>query len=796
MSAIQAIPSPLLCPGLNWLCRRRLATTGGSLRLPGLQGPVEIIRDRWGVPHIYADNTLDVLFGQGFAHAQDRLWQMDFQRRLASGRLAEVLGEAALPVDRWLRVIGMRRLAEAEVALLDPEVRATFDAYAAGVNAWISRGPLPIEFALLRYRPEPWTPADTLVWTKMMAWNLSVNWESEILRAQLIARLGPERAAELEPAYCDHWPCVVPQGADYTDIGHMAEEWVAEARPFVGPPAESGLGSNAWVIAGSRTASGRPILANDMHQLMGVPGIFYQNHLEGGDLHLWGGSFPGVLGIIAGHNRHVAWGMSNGFPDVQDLYIERLRHASDGRIQYQYEGEWHDAQVIRERIGIRGEKTAVEEVVITRHGPIINALAPDFIGEQPLALRWTSLEPETMGKAFHHMTRARNCREFHEALRHWTSPAQNIVSADTEGNICYSFPGRVPIRAKGRGVVPVPGWTGEYEWQGYVPFDELPHLDNPPQGYVASANNRVTDDDYPYHISCDYCSGDRAQRIGELIERGGRIDLPYVQQMQMDLVSPGARVIAAHLGRLEVEEPDLAAVVEFMGHWDGRLTADSPAAAVHEAFVSRLGRLILEDRLGDLTARYTGQGPTPVLAEGSMLGFRAWEWLQRLLFEPDSPWFDRGQGETRDDIMRLALRQAVDHLREKLGPNPGDWAWGKLHTLTYSHTLGRAKPLDRIFNRGPYTLGGDFTTVCATGATPHPAPGNEGVIGPSYRLIVDLGDLRRSLGQLAPGQSGQPGSRHYDDQIQPWFRGEHHPMLLEREDVEREAEARLELRPG
>ncbi len=794
IGAILGTAVGLLNAGYYWLLRRPQARVQGTLRLSGLQNRAEIVRDRWGVPHIYAHSTRDLMFAQGFVHAQDRLWQMDFQRRLVAGRLSEVMGKPTLLVDRWLCILGMRRVVDQEIPLIDDNVHLNLKAYAAGVNARIAQGRLPVEFSLLRYRPEPWTVADTLSWAKMMSWGLSINWESEILRAQLIARLGPEQAAELEPDYFDRWPRIVPPGVDYAGVGSVALERAEAAREFVGPPAQAGLGSNNWVLAGSRTATGAPLLANDIHLPLSLPCIWYENHLIGGDLNVTGITFPGIPGVVSGHNGHVAWGFTNGFADVQDLYMERLRRADDGRVQYEFKGEWLDAEVIREPVHVRGGETVVQEVVVTRHGPIVNDLAPDLAGGQPLALRWTSLEPDTMIHALVGMNRARNCLEFREALRQWTAPIQNMVYADIEGNIAYSFPGKIPIRAKGDGRVPVPGWTGEYEWTGYVPFEALPHLYNPPQGYIATANNRVVDDDYPHFISREFSMGDRVQRIVELIEAQDEIDTAYIKRMHFDLFSPSARIVAGYLGRLEVDDPELAPVVEMMRRWDGELAFDSPAAAVYQVFVRRMIYVALSDKLGDLTVRYAGKGPTPQLAEGSLFGSRALEWLQKTLAEPESHWFDVGGGETRDDVMRLALRETVDFLKAELGPKIDDWAWGKLHTLTYTHTLGRVKPLDRLFNRGPYPLGGDGTTVWATGASRHDLS-SERIIGPPFRFIADLGDLRNSLGLLTPGQSGQPGSRHYDDQVQAWFSGQYHPMLYAREDVEREAKAVLRLLP-
>ncbi len=806
LGIILGVMSGLIGAAYYWLVRRPLPQAQGVMRVPSLQAPVEIMRDRWGIPHIYAHNLRDLMFAQGFVHAQDRLWQMDWQRRLVAGRLSEIVGAATVPLDRWIRALGMRRVAEQEVALIDGEILANLHAYTAGVNRRIALGRLPIEFTLLRYEPEPWTVADTLSWVKMMSWGLSVNWEAELLRAQLIAHLGPDQAAELEPDYPANRPYAVPPGVDYSALGQAALERAQASRPFTGPPARDGLGSNNWVLAGWRTASGKPLLANDMHLSINTPSIWYENHLCSTNprlaeqLNVTGITLPGIPGVISGHNEHVAWGFTNGFADVQDLYIEHLRHTDEGRVQYEFKGEWLDAQVTRQEIGVRGSPPVFEDVVVTHHGPIINAMLQNAPAQQPLALRWTSLEPDTMICALYAMNRARDCIEFRQALRHWMAPIQNTVYADTQGNIGYSFPGKLPIRAKGQGRVPVPGWTGEYEWTGYVPFEELPHLYNPPQGYIATANNRVTDDNYPYFIGHDHCTSDRAQRIIELIEARPKIDLAYIQRMQFDLVLPAARIVAGYLRQLKTDDPELAAVVKLMQDWNGELAADNPAAAVYELFVQRSIHLMLADKLGQLTARYMGQGPTPVLHEGSIFGERAVEWLLQILAEPNSHWFDLGHGETRDDILRLALRETLDILQARLGPKPSDWAWGKLHTLSYIHPLGNVKPLDKLFNRGPYPVGGDANTVCAAGFGHRDLSGSEnvgakGLVGAPFRFIADLGDLRNSWGLLAPGQSGQPGSKHYDDQAQAWFEGHYHPMLFARDDIERAAKAVLWLKP-
>ena len=421
------------------------------------------------------------------------------------------------------------------------------DAYANGVNAYLNTGPLPVEFFLLQYRPEPWIVADTLSWIKMMAWSLSVNWESEILRAHLVARLGPELAAELEPPQLPCWPYAIPPGVEYQRVGSNALERAAAARPFSGPSPYAGLGSNNWVIAGTKTLTGKPLLANDMHLGLTAPSVWYENHLVSNDYSVTGVTFPGIPGVISGHNGQVAWGYTNGFPDVQDIYLEHLKKQPDGSIQAEYNGQWEKIQILHEQIKIKNQKPVTEEVLITRHGPIINVLSPDFCGEQPLALRWTALEPDTMIRGLFSFMRARDCKELHEALKFWTTPVQNVVYADTGGNIGYTFAGKVPIRAKNRGRLPVPGWTDEYEWTGYIPFDSLPHTENPAQGFIVTANNRVVSEDYPVQLDLEPIAGDRAQRISEMIMdnslRDGeeKIDIPFIRRMHFDQVSPSAK---------------------------------------------------------------------------------------------------------------------------------------------------------------------------------------------------------------------------------------------------------------
>ncbi|MGE5602216.1 MAG: penicillin acylase family protein, partial [Nitrososphaerales archaeon] len=745
------------------------------------------------------------------------------------GRLAEVLGPVTIGIDRGMRLLGLYRVAEAEVELLGLESRAELEAYAAGVNACLASQPLPVEFSLLRYRPEPWKPADSLCWAKMMAWALSINWDTELLRARLAEVLGPERAAELEPllpgpvvtggeslgttpyassqgAYSARRPAVQPSTGE--------EEPEADLRSTGGTP-----GSNNWVIAGSRTTTGKPLLASDMHLLLSAPAIWYENHLacsgSNGSLDVTGVSFPGIPYVIAGHNGRVAWGFTNGYPDVQDLFVERLRRSPHG-IEYEHQGRWQPAEVRREEIRVRDAAAVVQEVIVTVHGPIINQLAPglasqpgsDGLPEQPLALCWTALEPSPMVTALRSMNRAGSCSEFREATRGWIVPAQNTVYADIQGNIGYSFSGRVPIRPHGDGRVPVPGWTGDYDWSGWIPFEELPHQENPPQGFIVSANNRPVDDDYPYYIGREFAMADRAERITSLIRGNSKLSVSDMRSMQLDQRPTSLQRLVRRLGELEVAEPDLKGLVTLVKAWDGELTADSAAGAVCEILARLVQKEVMEAKLGQagaaadggapLVERVLGRGPIRGLQDYTFFYHRLWEWLYWALEQPDLHWWDLGHGETRDDVLRIALRRTYNYLAQRLGepelPGYGNWAWGRLHTVTFAHVAGQAPAVSRHFNRGAFPVGGDENTISASGAGVTPDLSTT-VVGPPFRFIADLSDLSRCYGLLAPGNSGRPASPHYDDQIEAWLKGKYHRMLYKREDVEQGARRRLTLTP-
>ena len=782
--------------------RRPLPRTSGTLPLPGLKAPVKVIRDRWGVPHIYAANSEDLFMAQGYVHAQDRLWQMEFQRRAASGQLAELFGTVALDSDRFIRVLGFSRVAQREAETLDDETRRLVEAYVGGVNAFIDQhvGNLPIEFTILRLRPRPWTVADVIVWGKMMALQLAHNWREELVRARLIATVGAERAAALEPRYPDDHPIIVPPGVQYTrTMGQSAIDRAdAVARFF---PDGTGQGSNSWAVAPQRAAGGGAMLANDPHLAITMPSLWYENHLSGGDFHVTGASIPGTPGVVIGHNEHIAWGVTNTRNDVQDLYLETFDPTDPTGLRYEYQGQWETAELVREEIVVRGQREVViEEVRITRHGPIINALLPDqkqgasngqtTHADQPLALRWTALTPGRLLRAVFRLNRAHDWESFRAALVDWTVPPQNFTYADVEGNIGYALGGDIPLRAKGDGRLPVPGWTGEYEWVGVIPHAELPHVLNPPEGFVVTANNRIVGDSYAHPLPAEWMNGYRATRIRQLIEQTPRHDAESFARIHADVRSLPGLELASLAGRLPADDPVAQQARDALATWNGELSADSVGGTIYARLRERLLTTACADA-ADTINLVVGLGAFASLP-GRDFAHRMFPDLLRRLSERDDHFFGE---RTADETLAAAWNATIAELRAELGDDVSTWRYGRIHSLTIRHPLGSLTALATIFNRGPFPTGGDLDTV-NMGFLPREFAGPPFYVAPSYRQICDTADWDRSQSIQPTGQSGHPGSRHYSDFIQPWLNVQYHPMPWSRSRVEEVAASRMTLQPA
>ena len=808
----------IVAGGLAFFLLRPLPRTRGTLRLPGLKGPVEVIRDRWGVPHIYADSSADLFFAQGYVHAQDRLWQMELQRRAGSGRLSEVLGEASLDIDRFFRVLGLYRAAQADLEAMDDETRHILKAYAAGVNAYITsrRGRLSVEFKLLGFQPEPWQPLDTLYWTKVMGWNLGGNWASELIRARLAAKLGADRALDLEPRYPADNPTIVSgkglsKGAKAPPNGWRSEalrdalrlvEDLFQANPVdsepVSPPPglnqEAG-NSNQWVVAGSRSATGEPLLANDTHLPFQMPVGWYQIHLVSEDYNVTGVSFPGLPGVVVGHNERCAWGLTTAWQDAQDLYIEKMN--PDNPHQYEYKGEWQDAELVHEEIRVKGrEEPVVQEVLITRHGPIIS----DLVGEEtPLALRWVALEPSNLLRSALRYNRARNWDEFRAALADWSTPAHNFVYADVEGNIAYLQAGWMPIRAAGYGLAPVPGWTDEYEWQGYLSLDDLPQVYNPESGWLATANNLVVDENYAHFISADLENPCRARRVVDLITSKTGLTADDFARFQRDTYSAQAERFARQLLNLDPRSDQERRALAYLQNWDHNMALHSVATSIYHLCRLRALHVFFDDHLEELADSYVGLGFT-ALGESTPYHGRSFVRLLEILEgEKDEAAFwlrdpQDGSRRSRKALLRQALREALELLEQELGRDMARWTWGRLNKVLFAHPVGSVRPLNLLFNRGPYPTGGDHDTLLRVSGLPR-FPFEPALVGDARRFIADLSDWEECRIVIPGGQSGHVASRHYADLIPLWRRGRFQPMPFERMAVERHARRRLTLTP-
>lgn len=812
----------------------------GEIQVAGLDSAVDIYRDAMGIPHIYASTTHDLFFAQGYVHAQDRFWQMDFWRHIGSGRLSEMFGKGQVETDMFLRTLGWRQTAEAEYAAMSPEARAILDAYTEGVNAYIQGREaveLSLEYLILTgllnpdYTIEAWTPIHSLTWGKAMAWDLGGNMDAEIERAILLQTLTPEQLADLFPPYPQDHPVIVPTigenaakvpGSTFQvpsstfpvqrlDFESLAEK-LALLDAVLGPSGP-GIGSNSWAVAGKLTSTGKPLLANDMHLGIQMPSIWYQVALhcqprsDACPFEVTGFSFAGVPGVIAGHNDKIAWAYTNVGPDVQDLYIEKINPENPN--QYEVNGQWVDFETRQEIIQTGGEPVEMT-VRISRHGPIISEtygplkdeVDPKDPEAQPfvqrsgvelpehyaIALAWTALSPSSPFEAIWGFNKAQNWEEFRAAARNFHVPAQNLLYADTAGNIGYQMPGDIPIRAKGDGTLPVPGWTDEYAWTGFISFDELPYALNPQSGYIVTANNQVHPWGYPYIITKDWSYGFRADRIVEMIETApGKIDIPYIQAMHGDARNGNAESLLPVLLAVELDPGPASVREQLLASWDLRDSADSQGAALFEHFWVQLLAATFHD---DLPKDYRPAG-----------GSRWYEVMRRLIEQPESPWWDDKDSEavveTRDEIFARAFIQAVAQMQKTYGKDPAKWpTWGEIHGATFrNQTLGKSGigPIEALFNRGPFPTGGGEELVNAAGYNFEEPFAVDWL--PSEREIVDLSNLDNSLAIHTTGQSGHAFHPHYDDMAPLWATVQYAPMWWEQASIVKDAEGHLRLTP-
>ncbi len=769
----------LAAVGLAAYAWRALPPVDGERRVDGLAGPVRIERDADGVPTIHAASSADALFGLGYVHAQDRLWQLEMHRRIGAGRLAEAVGPAALDTDRFLRALGVRRAAAAQWERASLQARSLVSAYTAGINAWIAEMPArPPEFVVLGLSPEPWSPVDTLSWAIMMAWDLGGNWNNELLRMRLSLALPVSRIDELLPPYPGERSLPV---ADYAALYRALKvdarlgETALRAAPESGV---EGVGSNNWVLDGSRTASGRPLLANDPHLKLTTPALWYFARLDAPDLKVAGATLPALPIVVLGQNEHIAWGYTNTAPDVQDLYLERIDPDDPGR--YQTPGGWARFDTWQEVIRVRGGADVAMTVRATRHGPVISdagagegLTGPARRPTYALAMRWTALDPDPgtldAGLAFN---RAESVDAFIAASAAYLAPMQNMVVADRDGHIGEVSAGRVPLRRPDndlRGQVPAPGWDARYDWAGYLDPAATPRERDPARGWIATANQRIHGPDYPHYLTSEWAPPYRQQRIEALLEATPRHDLASLRRIQSDQVSLATRRLLPFLAQVHSSHPLAAAARRQLQGFDGTMAADAAAPLIFYAWVRQLTQAVFADEIG---ARSW---------ERSNRAFR--DALEGVLERNDGWWCDdKGTPavETCAQQMDAAFDRALDELSARHGSDVARWRWGDAHVARAEHRpFSHVAPLARWFElRAP--VGGDTYTVNVGRVGLVPDRDGGGLYAadhaPSMRALYDLGDPLRSTFMTSSGQSGLVFSPLYRNLLGPWARGEMRPL--------------------
>jgi len=751
--------------GFTWFMNKSKPVIDGELAVTILDQDVTVTRDEKGVPHIFAKTDADLYRAQGYVQAQDRLFQMDLARRQASGRLSEIIGEATINTDKHFRTFSLRDAAEKSLAAYDDESKQVLEWYAEGVNAFIAQAKesntLSYEFALLGYEPEEWTVVDSLTIGKYMAYDLGGNWNTLAFRHWALQNFDEEKAKELFIKYPENASAIIE--ANIQNPVAVAGQFSAEMLP------NEFNGSNNWVVSGDKTKSGTPILADDPHLGLSTPSIWYQMHLQSPQQNVSGVIFAGIPGIILGHNDEIAWGVTNVGPDVQDLYIEIPN--PDNPTQFRYDGKWEQAEVRDESIKVKDGETVDFEVVVTRHGPIMTDLA--FKDTEPTAqfsMQWTALQPTAELRAVLGFNKAKTWSDFEKALEDFKAPAQNFVFASKDGTIAYKANGQIPIRKQGEGQLPVPGDSSDYGWEGFIPWDELPTQVNPKEGFIATANNQVIGEDYPYHITDFWAQPYRFERIKEVLEANDAITVEDMMALQMDQHNLYAREFLPDLlTSLKEKDQDgkYAEIMAMLEKWDMVDAKESGAPLVFHTLMIKLQEVLFKDQM-------------PEDMYGIMYGkFNITDQLLRTAYSGEKSIWIEEQGGI-DETIYKAFELTIAQLEDQFGKNSSKWQWGDYHQLTFDHTLGSASPiLAAYFNAKKVPIGGSKVTVQAAD---NDLAGNVDH-GASWRFVVDVGDLSSAYHIVGPGQSGHVKSDWYQDQVLDWANGDYHQTFIKQEEI-------------
>lgn len=797
----------------------------GEIRAFGIGSDVKVLRDEFGVPHIFAENEKDLMFAAGYVQAQDRLWQMDFLRRVSEGRLSEIFGSVTLNADKALRTIGFARVARQITDSLDERTRMLLQSYADGVNSFLraNRENYPVEFVLLGFSPKDWQVEHSIGVARVMAWQLSMGWYVDVAYDKIIDSVGYQKLQDILPRYADDAPVIVKSSVAnsagqkdtlssavegrYRELdfsayqtgrnGGMLDEFVDAnlfVKELIGNQGFT-IGSNNWVVNETRSQTGKPLLANDPHLGHGVPSTWYEIQLSGGGWDVTGFALPGSPFIVIGNNRNIAWGVTAVMTDDADFYSEQIKDSS-----YFFNGKWETLSWVHERIIVKDSIPVSLNVPFTHRGPIVNMIydVPDSQANA-VSVRWLGHIPSGEVTAFSKLDQANNWEEFRKAASAFKVPGLNAIYADVNGNIGYQCMSGIPIRRSGNGISVLDGTTSQNDWIGQVPFESLPNSYNPPEGYLASANNKIAGDWFTFFVSNYWENPSRIRRIDEYLNSKEKFGINDFKALQNDLFSFHAKEAVPYILEACKDDSVFTYISDknasnypyhesylFLKHWDFNMTMDSRGAAIFNVFFQKLlvnlyrdemGETVFESfiKLSNVPARVTTQ----------------------LLINKQSSWWDdvrTKNTESRDMIVRRSLTDAVDFLRERYGEEPGGWTWEKLHHVTFEHPIGKQRPLNYLFNIGPFSMGGNTTTVNNT-EFHYSDPQFKVLLGPSMRRIIDLGDVAHPLSVLTLGQSGQPYNSHYNDQNEMWLKGQYKICSMDENEISKTAKKLLLLKP-
>lgn len=796
----------------NNLSQRSFYTTSGELAVSGLKSQVKVYFDDFGVPQIIAQNEDDAYFTLGYMHAQDRLWQMDLTRRVAEGRLSEIFGSGTLDFDRFFRTIGIHRFAYNWYSNISPKSRQILESYTKGVNSFIETyyDNLPVEFDALNYRPEPWKPEQSLMLARMMGWDLNIAWYTDYILGELVGKAGLERTAEIFP---DTNITIYKKPVIENDSTEEKDELASGEMEYFRQVSDLGsnffrlnesyrrflningshVGSNSWVISSERSATGKPILANDPHLALQAPSRWYEVMIKGGDLDVRGMSFPGIPGIVIGNNRYITWGLTNLMNDDNDFVI--LRRDSENSNKYFYNNRSFDLDSIKEKIYVKDSLECEFVIKTTAIGPVISDLKirgfadylPSENANNPykdkiMTFKWTGFEISDDFLSFYRINTSKNWEEFKRALKDFCVPAQNFTYADIYGNIGYHAAGKIPIRKtinNNNYLIPA---EDELEWTGFIDFEKMPSSFNPKEGYIITANTDpfewMKEQKEKYFISYLWESSSRFKRINEFLRSRSRFDLDDISMLQNNYESPYAQTISSYIpiafGENGSADLNTNWCIERFKIWNGEMNPDESIGAVYNAFLVYLIRNTFLDELGE-----------DVFKDFLIVQNMPYRSLELIMRQNENKWFDNVNTtkiESRDDIIRLSLQQAIEFLKTQyINQDINTWNWGGIHKVKFRHPLGIVESLDNTFNIGPYDVGGDQTSVNNTEYSFNEVltGGKFGVVvGPSMRMIVNLADIGHPLTINSTGQSGQPVSSHYSDQARMWLYGEYKKNVI------------------